>query len=81
MAAVVQFDDEHLGLGHWHLGLGRLADTREARGHRSRARDLFRERLPLAEKLAAETPDDTGLAWDLAVTRERLRELDAALQP
>jgi tetratricopeptide (TPR) repeat protein len=63
------------------LGLERLADTREARGHRSRARDLFRERLPLAQQLAAQAPADADLAQDLAATRERLQELDAALQP
>jgi hypothetical protein len=63
------------------IGLERLADTREARGHRSRARDLFRERLPLAERLAAMAPGDADLAQDLVTTRQRLGELDAALEP
>ena len=61
------------------LGLEKLADSREARGHRSRARDLLRERLLLAERLAAAAPNDADLAQDLAGTRERLGELEEAL--
>jgi hypothetical protein len=65
----------------YSLGLERLADTREARGHRSRARDLFRERLPLAERLASLAPGDAALTQDLAVTRQRLQEIEAELNP
>ncbi len=60
-------------------GLEKLADARDARGHRSRARDLFRLRLRLAERLSAQTPGDPELSAAVASTRERLGELDEAL--
>ena len=60
-------------------GLERLADARDARGHRSRARDLYRLRLQLAERLAAKAPGDKDLADSVAATRDRVAELDRAL--
>ncbi len=67
------------GLRGLSTGLERLADARDARGHRSRARDLYRLRLQLAERLAAKAPGDKDLADAVALTRDRLAELDRAL--
>jgi hypothetical protein len=60
-------------------GLERLADAREVRGHRSRARDLYRLRLQLAERLSRQAPSDPDLSAAVRATRERLGELDEAL--
>jgi len=57
------------------LALERLADLREDRGHRSRALDLYRESLEIAGGLARADPARYGA--DLAVTRQRLAELEA----
>lgn len=59
------------------IALERLADVREDRGHRSRALDLYRESMALAGALASEDPQRYGA--DLAVTRQRLGELEARL--
>ncbi|WP_310541705.1 tetratricopeptide repeat protein [Phenylobacterium sp.] len=57
------------------LALERLADTREDRGHRMRALDLYRESLDISGALASADPVAYG--EDLAVTRRRLAELEA----
>jgi hypothetical protein len=59
------------------VALERLADAREARGHRTQALALYEESLPIAEDLAAGQPDDPVLAADLATTRQRLEALKA----
>lgn len=59
------------------LALERLADAREDRGHRMRALALYRESFDIAGALAAADP--TAYGADLAVTRERLAELEARL--
>lgn len=59
------------------VALERLADAREDRGHRSRALDLYQESLSLAGTLASEDPQRYGA--DLAVTRQRMSELQARL--
>lgn len=57
------------------IALERLADAREDRGHRSRALDLYRESETIAADLAAR--DAAKYDGDLAVTRQRLSELEA----
>ncbi len=57
------------------LALERLGDVREDRGHRVRALDLYRESFDIAGKLAAADPQAYG--EDLAITRQRLSELEA----
>jgi hypothetical protein len=59
------------------LALERLADAREDRGHRTRALSLYQESIAIAGDLAAADPARYGA--DLAVTRRRLAELEAAL--
>jgi tetratricopeptide (TPR) repeat protein len=59
------------------LALERLADAREDRGHRVRALALYKESFDIAGALAAADPATYGA--DLAVTRERLAELEARL--
>ena len=59
------------------LALERLADAREDRGHRVRALALYKESFDIAGALAAADP--TAYGADLAVTRERLAELEARL--
>lgn len=59
------------------LALERLADAREDRGHRVRALALYKESFGIAGALAAVDPITYGA--DLAVTRERLAELEARL--
>ncbi len=59
------------------LALERLADAREDRGHRTRALTLYQESMAIAGDLAAADPARYGA--DLAVTRRRLAELEAAL--
>ena len=60
-------------------GLERLAAAGAARGPRRRARELFRLRLKLAERLSRMAPSDPELSAAVAATRARLAELDAAL--
>jgi hypothetical protein len=57
------------------VSLERLADLREDRGHRMRALDLYRESYDVAARLAAADPARFGP--DLALTRQRLTELEA----
>ena len=57
------------------VSLERLADLREDRGHRMRALDLYRESYDVAARLAAADPARFGP--DLALTRQRLAELEA----
>lgn len=57
------------------VSLERLADLREDRGHRMRALDLYRESYDVAARLAAADPARFGS--DLALTRQRLAELEA----
>jgi len=59
------------------LALERLADAREDRGHRTRALSLYQESMAIAGDLAAADPARYGA--DLAITRRRLAELEAAL--
>ena len=63
------------------LTLERLADCREARGHRSRAADLYRESLEIAKGLANDDPQNPLYAQDLAVTQRRIEELDGVATP
>lgn len=63
------------------LVLERLGDCREMRGHRSRAADLYRESLTIAEGLAQSDPGNSLYADDLAVTRRRLSELQSETVP
>lgn len=60
------------------LALERFADAREARGHRSRALDLYRESLVIAEALAALDPARFG--DELTMTRERVTELEEQMR-
>ncbi len=57
------------------LSLERLADVREDRGHRTRALDLYRESLGIAQSLAVVDP--ARYAHDLDITRRRMTELEA----
>ena len=59
------------------LSLERLADVREDRGHRTRALDLYRESLGIAESLAV--VDRARYGQDLEITRRRLTELEAKI--
>lgn len=59
------------------VSLERLADLREDRGHRMRALDLYRESYDVAARLAAADPARFGP--DLALTRQRLAELEAKI--
>ncbi len=59
------------------LALERLADAREDRGHRVRALALYKESFDIAGALAAADP--TAYGAELAITRERLAELEARL--
>lgn len=59
------------------LALERLADVREDRGHRMRARDLYLESAGIAARLAAADP--ARFNRDLEVTRRRLAELEARI--
>jgi tetratricopeptide (TPR) repeat protein len=59
------------------LALERLADAREDRGHRVRALALYKESFDIAGALAAADPAAYGA--DLAVTRERMAELESRL--
>ncbi|MDI1363804.1 MAG: tetratricopeptide repeat protein [bacterium] len=59
------------------VSLERLADLREDRGHRMRALDLYRESYDVAARLAAADPARFGS--DLALTRQRLAELEARI--
>ena len=59
------------------VNLERLADLREDRGHRMRALDLYRESYDVAARLAAADPARFGP--DLALTRQRLAELEAKI--
>jgi tetratricopeptide (TPR) repeat protein len=59
------------------VSLERLADLREDRGHRMRALDLYRESYDVAARLAAADPARFGS--DLALTRQRLAELEAKI--
>ena len=59
------------------VSLERLADLREDRGHRMRALDLYRESYDVAARLAAADPARFGP--DLALTRQRLSELEAKI--
>lgn len=59
------------------LVLERLADAREDRGHRTRALDLYRESLGVAQHLAAANAARYGK--DLEFTRRRVEELEAKI--
>lgn len=59
------------------LVLERLADAREDRGHRTRALDLYKESLGVAQHLAAANAARYGK--DLEFTRRRVAELEAKI--
>ncbi|MFT4934957.1 MAG: tetratricopeptide (TPR) repeat protein [Pseudoalteromonas distincta] len=59
------------------IALERLADSREDRGHRTRALDLYRESEAIAAELAQ--ADAARYGGDLATTRQRLEELEARI--
>jgi hypothetical protein len=60
--------------------LGRLADCREARGHRRRARDLYAEAIRIAQRLTCLTPSE-DYAQALAHAEARHAALDSELSP
>ena len=59
------------------LILERLGDVREARGHMSRALDLYRRSLPIAQSLVEAEPNNPIYLEDLATTQRRIAELEA----
>ena len=58
----------------------RLADCREARGHRSRARDLYGEAVRITQRLTWLEPDSAAYAARYAHAKTRFAALDAELQ-
>jgi hypothetical protein len=79
--AVAEAPDDKTALRGLSLGLERLADTREARGHRSRALDLYQESLPIAMRLVADHPSEPIYAKDLETTKMRVAELTREMSP
>ncbi len=61
--------------------LERLADCREARGHRSRARDCYAEAMGLAERLTWLEPDSEVYRKAHQATKARFESLNAELKP
>ena len=58
----------------------RLADCREARGHRSRARDLYGEAVRITQRLTWLEPGSAAYAARYAHAKTRFAALDAELQ-
>lgn len=61
--------------------LSRLADGRDARGHRSRARDRYAEAVRVAERLTWLNPGANAYSEALLSARTRLEALEAEMAP
>lgn len=72
--------DERRAVEGLVASMERLADCREARGHRSRARDLYGEAVRISQRLTWLEPNSPAYAAAYARAKTRFAALDAELQ-